>query len=157
MNNKHNNNKSLIDNSFDLHDIDEECIPIEIEHIDDVDDKNQEIRELEKDLGLLAETMTSFYKLVGIQGDNIKHVEENTVTTDIVVSAGVNELQQAEILNRDNYTNIISVTGGAVIGGLLFGGIGAVFGIAPALIGGGVGTGTGVIVGAITNKIRSLF
>lgn len=106
------------------------------------------IEQLEKDLEGLSELMSSIRELVAEQQPKIDEVEKNIEDAAIYTEEGVDELETAELYQRNTRMKRIKVVSGAVVGGLLFGGVGvAAFGASQALIAAGVGSGAGAITG----------
>jgi DNA repair exonuclease SbcCD ATPase subunit len=119
--------------------------------LDEELEKQQEIErieQIEKDLIGLSELMSSFRELVHEQQPDIDEVEKNIETSAIYTEDGLDELETAELHQRNARMKKIKVMSGALVGGLLFGGVGvAAFGASQALIAVGVGTSAGAFTG----------
>lgn len=105
---------------------------------------NKQIQAIEKDLIELRDSATMLRSLVLLDDDNLDEVEELVFDID--------EDLDETIANLDNSSRIITynktlkIVTGAVVGGTLFGGVGAVFGLIPSLGGAGFGIGAGGII-----------
>lgn len=129
---------------------------IEIDHLKDlsrtangnpnIDDEiiketNSQIEQLEKDLTELRDSTNMLRRLILIDDDNLDEVEELIFDTDDEIEQGNTNLDNISKLIM--YNNSIKIITGALLGGTVFGGIGAIFGVLPAVGCAGVGFGTG--------------
>lgn len=124
------------------------------DEIDIYENNLQQIKHLEKELVELNDLFKEFGELVIRQGEDINEVEECVVATEDCINEGVGELHEADNQNSDTRSNFLHVIGGGIIGGAAFGGIGAIFGAIPALLGTGIGLGAGGITGAAVKQAK---
>ena len=118
-----------------------------------IKERNNEIKNLEKDLIDLHDSMTILSTMLNEQGEELNIAEINVENTVITTNEAVIILENIP----DKQTTLVKnlkIVGAATVGGVLLGGIGSIFGIIPALIGVGVGTSGGGIVGYISNLFK---
>jgi len=121
-----------------------------------VEETNLKMKELEQDFADLCDAMKIMNELVLLDEEKLEEIEQNVITTDTTILETIPILEQALELKEeiDNKYIAIKVIGGVLAGGFLFGGIGAIFGIIPAVVGAGVGGGGGGIVGYLTKFFK---
>lgn len=137
---------------------------IQMEHLEEMDDsdietsilqeKEELLNQIQNDLIILQEIVDSVNELVYDQKDNVDQI---TLTVDRVeenIELGNEQLEQALGYNVQHKKTVTLTIGGAVIGGLLTGGIGSVFGLVPAIIGLGLGSGLGSGIGATVSRLK---
>ena len=118
-----------------------------------IKERNNEIKNLEKDLIDLHDSMTILSTMLNEQGEELNIAEINVENTVITTNEAVIILENIP----DKQTTLVKnlkIVGAATVGGVLLGGIGSIFGIIPALIGAGIGTSGGGIVGYISNLFK---
>ena len=113
------------------------------------EEKNKErINKIEQDLLGLSDLMTSIRELVQEQQPGIDKVEERVESAHVHTENGVDQLETAELYQKKTRMKKIKVVSGAIVGGLLFGGVGvATFGASQALLAAGIGSGAGAFTG----------
>lgn len=109
---------------------------------------------MEKDLLELEEIFKLSYELVLIDNENIDHVEEEVKETNNNIEVADENIVEAKIIK--NSSNGIKIIGGIAIGGILCGGVGAIFGIVPGIIGMSIGGGLGGGTLYFVDKIKKL-
>jgi Sec7-like guanine-nucleotide exchange factor len=111
----------------------------------------EELIKIERDIQDLKNIGTSFHELVEVQGEDLDEIGNTVEHVEVVVEKGVAELEKASGLAELLRSRTVRTMGGAVVGGLLFGGVGSILGgYIGILFGSGVGTGGGAIVGALS-------
>ena len=121
-----------------------------------IEETNLKMKELEQDFADLCDAMKIMNELVLLDEEKLEEIEQNVITTDSVILETIPILEQALELKEelDNKYVTLKVIGGVIVGGLLFGGVGSIFGIIPAVVGAGVGGGGGGIVGYLTKFFK---
>ena len=115
-------------------------------NVDDeiIKEANLQIQQLEKDLTELKDSTIMLQRLILMEDDDLDEVEELIFDADDEVdNANINFENSSKLIN---YNNTIKIIAGALLGGTVFGGVGAIFGVFPAVGGVGVGIGTGGLV-----------
>ena len=121
-----------------------------------IEETNKQISEIERDMSDLTDIMKCVQGTIVTDGQKIETIEKHIENADQTI------LETLPILNEvittiadinDKYTTL-KVIGGAVIGGVLFGGVGSLFGIVPGLVFTGVGSGSGVMIGYLSKYIN---
>ena len=116
--------------------------------IQEKQDNINKLENIERELTELSELMTTFRELVAEQKPIIDTIEKHIEASAIYTVEGVEELETAELCQRKTRIRRIKVISGAVFGGLLFGGVGAMtFGASQALVASGIGSGAGAFTG----------
>ena len=115
-------------------------------NVDDeiIREANLQIQQLEKDLTELRDSTNMLRRLILIDDDNLDEVEELIFDTDDEIDEVNTNLEIVSKLAK--YNNTIKIITGALLGGTVLGGVGAIFGIIPAVGGVGVGFGTGGLI-----------
>ena len=108
-----------------------------------IDENNKNIKLIENDLQDLSESFKMLLELAHKDQDNLNNIEDNTEKVYEQVKDSDEILKYVQKNKIYNIKNKIKIIAGVTIGGLLFGGVGSIFGIIPAIVGTGVGTGTG--------------
>lgn len=118
-----------------------------------IEERNKEIKSLEQDIIALNDSMIILATLLNEQGDELKIAEMNVEQSEITMIETVAILENIPD-KKDTVINTVKVISGIVIGGTIVGSIGSIFGILPAIIGVGLGSGTGGIVAYISNLLK---
>jgi hypothetical protein len=117
---------------------------------------NKDMKEIEQELSALHE----LFELLGIhvykQKEDLEEIEQKVTNSDVNVQIATNTLKEANIIRKKSNKKIIKIIGGATVGGLLFGGVGAAFGIIPTLVGTGIGIGAGSIVPSVVTLFKKI-
>jgi len=110
---------------------------------------HREIREYEQDMQDIKFIMENMSELVHGSKEKLDKIEETIekVNEDIIESNKDLQYVNDEIVD-DKY-KYLKITGGALLGGLCLGGVGAIFGIVPAVVGVCVGLGAGSGIAAL--------
>lgn len=118
-----------------------------------IKERNEEIKNLERDLVDLRDSMEILSSMLGEQGEALDvaeaHVEETVITTNEAVQIIEQIPDKKQVLVRN-----IKIISGVIVGGALLGGVGSIFGIIPAVVGAGIGSGGGAIVGYISDLLK---
>lgn len=115
------------------------------------EDEIKRIEKIEEELLCLNEIMSSIRELTIEQQPVFDLIEQNIIETSVSTSKGVEELEVAEVYQNKIRLRRIKVISGAVVGGLLFGGIGIMaFGASQAIVATGIGSGAGAFTGLLT-------
>lgn len=118
-----------------------------------INERNKEILRLEQDFTDLRDSMDILSVLVLDQGENLDVSETNLEETKIHLNEANQVLEKIpdkkELLIRN-----VKIASGIVIGGLLLGGVGSVFGIIPGLVGAAIGSSSAAIVAGISNLVK---
>ena len=117
--------------------------------VDLVNCTNKDLEKLYKDLEDLSSTINIFNTIVINSQENIDHIESQTKLIKHNIEDNKIDLQE---INQKIVLDKIKLVGGAIITGVLFGGVGSIFGLIPALIGTGSGLCAGGIIGNFINK-----
>ena len=153
-NNKNENMPEII--QFNIDESNEMNIINQLQSIDVdkaiIEETNLKLEELQKDFVDLCDALKMLNGLALIDEEKLEEIEENVIQTDTIISDTLPILEQAIELKEDadNMYTTFKVVGGVMIGGIVCGGIGAIFGIVPAIIGVGIGSGSGGAVGYLT-------
>jgi len=147
------NNKNIIEIDNTLKDI---GLIVNQDNIDDIfiKEHNQQIKKIKDELIQLNEIMITFANLTDLQKEPIEKTNNITNQIDIDTKITTNNIKKAANylkLMENKKINIISNT---IIGGLLCGGLGSIFGIIPAVICCGIGSSIGYSIGG---NIKSTF
>lgn len=111
-------------------------------------DNKEQLKKLEKELLELNKLMSSMNEMVICQRPEIENIDSNIESVYTNVENGVDELEQAEIIQKRTRYRTLKVISGAMLGGALSGGIGlGLFGYSVGLVGSSIGTGIGGIMG----------
>ena len=116
-----------------------------------IEERNSEIKNLEKDIEDISEIMSDLSLLIFDQGESLETCIKNIENTEIHVNESLKSLENVEIY-VNNRRNILR-SFGIIIGGATFGAIGFVAGPivgAATLVSGGV-LGSGIAY--LTNKL----
>jgi hypothetical protein len=116
------------------------------------DEINFLLEELKEDMIAINEISLIINEKLAIDNDKLEMIEDNLEITDDNIEEAIPLLEETIELkeNVDKKYVIITVVSGIVVGGGICSGIGALFGVAPALIGLGLGAGSGGTVGYLT-------
>jgi len=116
------------------------------------EDRNKQIKELESEIIELNETMQMVNALIVRDGEKLDIVEDNItkVSQDVEETIIILENTAEQVDGVRNKYTTVKVVSGVVVGGVLLGGIGSIFGIIPAVIGAGIGSGGGGLVGYVS-------
>jgi len=116
-----------------------------------VEERNNEIRQIEKDVIDISEIMNDLALFVYDQGESIESVMNNIKNSEIATNEAVESLEKTVIYvnkRRNILRNMGIIVGGATVGA--FGFIaGPIIGAVTLISGGAIGTG----IAYITNKI----
>lgn len=117
----------------------------------------KQLQEIERELKDINELMVSFSGLLVKQGEELNNTEDHVVNTNQTIAATLPILEETieEIKEINNKYITLKIVGGAVLGGILFGGVGSIFGIIPGIVCTGVGTTSGVAVGYLSKYINN--
>lgn len=113
-----------------------------------IKETNLQLKEIEQGLMNIKELMKMTENIIVKDGENLNKIETNVESSDVLIE-DLNEIIQ--ISYNNNHTTY-KVVGGVIIGGLVCGGIGSIFGIIPGLICASVGSGSGCLVGYFIQK-----
>jgi hypothetical protein len=123
----------------------------EIESLDVliIEERNRDMKNIEKDLEDLLATHRMILPMITEQGENIEKADENVIHVNEKIVVGVKSLKNAEVqANKFRRTGIFATIGGT--SGLGIGAIGFAFGphvgILTTLLALGVGAATGAII-----------
>jgi rRNA maturation endonuclease Nob1 len=121
-----------------------------------IKETNKQLKEIEQELAGLKELMESMNEMIVLDGEKLDQAEENVVNADQTIEETLPILETTikEIKEIENKYTVLRVVGGAVVGGVLFGGVGSVFGIIPGLVCTIVGTGGGTAAGYLSKFIK---
>lgn len=118
-----------------------------------IDERNKEIKKLEEEFTDLRDSMQLLSVLLVEQGENLDISENNLEKTAI-------ELNEANIIlekipdKKETLVKNIKIVSSIIIGGLVLGGVGSVFGIIPGIIGLGLGSGSGAVISIVSNLVK---
>ncbi|AYV77044.1 MAG: hypothetical protein Barrevirus9_13 [Barrevirus sp.] len=132
-----------------------EVVEVEDDEINQIimKERNDDIKDLEKDLIDLHDSLQMLSLMVHDQGSNLNISANNVEKTVTVTNETVTILEQIPDKKEVIIKNV-KIASGIIIGGTVLGGIGSIFGIIPALIGASIGGSTGGIVGYLTNIFK---
>ena len=99
-----------------------------------------------QELADLKDCMNTFSQIVLRDGETLNKIEDKVQKINDEIQTTVIELKNVEQNINSDFISKLKIIGGVAAGGLLFGGIGGIFGLVPALIGLGVGSGTGGLI-----------
>ena len=105
-----------------------------------------EIKEYEQDMADINFIMEQVSELVGESKVNLDKIEQTIEKINEEIVETNKDLQDVSEVMIDNKYRYLKITGGALLGGLCLGGVGAFFGIVPAVVGvcAGIGAGAGI-------------
>ena len=132
--------KSFFDNNDDKH------IEYKI-----LEERNLEIKNLEKDIEDISEIMSDLSLLIFDQGESLEICVKNVENTEISVNESVKSLENVEIYvnnRRKILRNFGIIIGGATVGAIGFV-VGPIVGAATIVSGGVLGSG----IAFLTNKL----
>lgn len=118
-----------------------------------IDERNKEIKKLEEEFTNLRDSMQLLSVLLVEQGENLDISENNLEKTAI-------ELNEANIIlekipdKKETLVKNIKIVSSIIVGGLVLGGVGSVFGIIPGIIGLGLGSGSGAVISIVSNLVK---
>lgn len=114
-----------------------------------IEQNNKEWKALERNLIDLKDSMNFIKEYVTISNTQIIEIENNVTKTNNQLDVTLDNLTKVNVIKQNNNNNIqiIKVITGAIICGTLFGGIGACFGLIPAIGSTSIGLGTGGLIG----------
>jgi len=112
-----------------------------------IEQNKQEWIKLEQNLLDLKDSMDFIKEYILIEGVQIEKIDINVAETRQNTESSIDNLNEITILKKNHNSKIIKIVIGSIICGTLFGGVGACFGILPALGGTCIGCGTGSIIG----------
>jgi hypothetical protein len=117
---------------------------------EDKESDSERLKSIEQDLLGLSSLMTSIRELVVYQAVEIDNIDENIKLANVEINKGVEEVEMARVYQQRSTRRKIKVMSGALIGGLLFGGVGvAALGVTQGMLAVGVGSGAGAFTGLI--------
>lgn len=140
-------NRELTFNPYDIEEFDSD---IEI-----LDSTHKEIKELENELIELNDLMRVSSELTFRQSDNLNEIEEKIDDVKNEIELEINNIKDTNEIDTGAKFNMARVVGAGIVNGATFGGIGAFFGVFPALAATGIGTGAGCVFGAIYNYFKN--
>lgn len=114
--------------------------------IEILDERNEEMKKIEKDILELKNIYNEYGQILSLQTEDINKIENTFNNIKENINVDFSEIKE-EIDNT--HKKLIHVIGGAVVGGLIFGGIGSIFGPIAILISGASGLGLGTISGIL--------
>lgn len=124
------------------------------ETLDLINERNKEIKSLEEDLVALRDSMEILATMIDDQGEKLDIAEKNIEETVITTQEAVQIIEQISD-KRDILIRNVKIVSGVIIGGALLGGIGSIFGIIPAIVGAGVGSSGGAVIGFVSDLLKN--
>lgn len=120
-----------------------------------IKETNKQLQEIENDLLGIDRIMKDFHVLFVDDAEKLLQIEDKVteVTKTVEETLPIIDSIIEEIKISSDNKIALKLVSGAVIGGLLLGGVGSIFGIIPAIICTGVGSSSGVIVGYFSKYI----
>jgi hypothetical protein len=113
-----------------------------------IKEMNETLESIEESLTCLDESMNYVHDLIILDAEDLNVGENNVIHSHDVVEETVKVLDDVKTISNNN-TAIMKMITSAIICGSLFGGVGAVFGLIPAIGGAGIGLGTGGFIGKL--------
>ena len=117
-----------------------------------IKETNDQLDKIKRELIELQELMVSVNELIVLDGEKLDQAEENIIVADELITDTIPILEEIKEINN-NYDTIKTV-GGALLGGVVLGGVGSIFGIIPGVVCVGIGTGGGAIAGYLSKFIK---
>lgn len=122
--------------------------------LDQIIQTYDDLAELEYELIQLNDIMQEFNLLVMRQDQDLQSIDDTMENVDVLTQEAVIDLVDGEHVDTQTTRQLAYTIGGAIIGGLLTGGIGSIFGVVPAVCSGLTGLGLGSIGGRLTSSLN---
>jgi len=114
-----------------------------------VNERNREIELIHEDILDINEITKDMNEMLHQQGYIITKVEDKIHECGDKTVHAIEELKKADKYHQKYSYGKYKILGGLIIGTTIFGGIGAVFGIIPAVASAGLGGSLGAVIGFI--------
>lgn len=114
-------------------------------------ESEESINKIKEDLLILKEIVDSVNSMIDEQKEDIEQIVHTVSKVEQNIESGNEELENALGYSAKSKKTVALTVGGAVVGSVLTGGVGSVFGVIPAVAGLGIGGSVGLLVGAVVN------